>query len=73
MKYLVFSHFLNRSLQQNNYPLSTVTRWWCFAEERVPGYMFPGQDIFSCVRHQDQLAFAHYWYYRSQIGLAEKF
>ena len=33
MKYLGFSHFVNRSLQQNKYLLSTVTRWWSFAKE----------------------------------------
>ena len=44
MKYLVFSHFLNRSLQQNNYSLSTVTRWWCFAEE-LRGTCFLGKTF----------------------------
>ena len=61
MKYLVFSHFVNRSLQQNNYSLSTVTRWWSFAEE-LRGTCFLGKTF--CVRHQDQLAFAPCWYYR---------
>ena len=44
MKYLVFSHFLNRSLPQNNYSLSTVTRWWCFAEE-LRGTCFLGKTF----------------------------
>ena len=61
MKYLVFSHFLNRSLQQNNYSLSTVTRWWSFAEE-LRGTCFLEKTF--CVRHQDQLDFAPRWYYK---------
>lgn len=70
MKYLVSDHFLNRSLQQNNYySLSTATRWWSF-EEELHGTCFLSKTF--CVRHQNQLVFAPCWYYSWQISFGRK-